>query len=120
MPNPKSSTLWLRALALGATAVPFAFGFLRARSTGSDFRYLWVALAALIGAVAVMSVVRVAKAGPRGALALAATVFIVSTLAAALAARLQGTAAGAGMLVVVAAFGACFAAGAALRALADR
>ena len=110
----------LSVLAVGAVAVPFVFGAVRARSTGSDFRYLWVALASLIGAAAVMSVVRVSKAGPRGALALAVAVFLAATFAAALAARLQGTAFGVGMLVVVSAFGCCFAAGACFRALAHR
>jgi hypothetical protein len=110
----------LSVLAIGAAAVPFVFAALRVKNSGSDFRYLWVALASLLGAAAVMSVVRVSKAGPRGAFALSVAVFVVSTLAAALVARLQGTTVGPGMLVVVSAFGFCFAAGACFRALAHR
>lgn len=108
----------LALLAFAAAAVPFAFGIVRAISSGTDFRYIWVALASLIGAAAVMSVVRVSRAGLRGALALSVAVFVAATLAAALAARLLGTTVGPGMLVVVSAFGCCFAAGACFRALA--
>ena len=113
-------TRLLRLLAISAAVLPFAFGIIRAISTGNDFRYIWVALASFIGAAALMSVVSVSRSGARGALALSAAVFVVATLAAVLAAMLLGTALGPGILVVASSFGVCFAFGTCLRSLAQR
>jgi hypothetical protein len=45
-----------QALAMLIAAFPFAFALIRALRTGYDFRYLWVVLASLLGAMAVMTV----------------------------------------------------------------
>jgi uncharacterized membrane protein HdeD (DUF308 family) len=99
-------------------AVPFGFALIRAVSTGSDFRYFWVALAGLLGAVATVRIGRAYGARPAAAVALAAGAFLAATLLAVLAALSIGTALGPGLLVVGSAFGVCFAVGSLLHLLA--
>jgi len=89
--------------------VPFAFGVVRAVRTGQDLRYLWVALAALIGAVVPIGLGRARARRSAASAALAVTALFPSILCAMLAARLLGTVMGPGILVVAAAFGLCFA-----------
>jgi hypothetical protein len=113
-----SRSLLLSLLAAAAAGAPLLFGIIRAMTTGNDFRYIWVALAAFISTTVVTSVVRVARGGARGAAALSALVFVVATIAAMLAARLLGTTINPGMLVVAASFGLCFAFAAGLFTLA--
>jgi len=108
----------LSLLALAAAATPFAFGMIRAVTTGNDVRYIWVALASGAATAAVMTTRKRAAGKLRGALTISAAVFVIATAAAALAARLLGTAVGPGMLVVATAFGLCFAFAACLRAMA--
>ena len=106
---------WLSIL---FTTVPFAFGLIRAAQTGVDFRYLWVALAALCGALAVVATGKTRGGKAERAGALVAGVFVAATLCAMTAASVLGVRVGPGMLVVAAAFAACFAAGAFLHVLA--
>ena len=97
-------------LAIIAAAFPFAFALIRAFETGGrDLRYIWVALAASIGATVVVSTARAYRSGPIAALALAAAVLVISTLLAIVAAWLLGTVLGLGVFVVGSAFGLCFA-----------
>lgn len=96
-------------LSIVAAAVPFAFALIRAVTTGSDFRYFWVALASLLGAVTVVTVGRRYGGSPAAAFAAASGIFVVATLFALAAALLIGTMAGLGLLVVAAAFGFWFA-----------
>ena len=97
-----------RAVSVAFAALPFAFGAIRAVKTGSDVRYLWVALAAAIGALVVE---RMAPARhSAGALSLATLAFCASGAAGTGAAMLLGTKLGPGILVVAASFAACFAA----------
>ena len=87
--------------------LPFGFGLLRAVTTGTDFRYLWVATASFIGAALVMA--RGKGRGRGGVLfALSAAALIVSTLCGAFAARLLGTKIGLGMLIVTLSFAVCW------------
>jgi hypothetical protein len=99
-------------------AAPFAFAAVRAIRTGYDFRYLWVALASLLGTSAVMVVGKADSRRPNSAAALSAVVFVIATLLAVLAAWLLGTRVGPGSLVVGSAFGFCCAATCALYVLA--
>jgi hypothetical protein len=99
-------------------ALPVAFGVVRAASTGTDFRYLWVAAASVSGAAAVAMVGRGFGGGTSAAILLAAAAFLASTLAAMFAASWLGTSLGPGMLVVAAAFGFCSAVGSVLYARA--
>jgi hypothetical protein len=100
----------LQALSILFAAVPFAFALIRAARSGSDFRYLWVAIASLLGAMAVMAVGQASRSALSVAPALSVGAFITSTLLAVLAAMLLGTTLGPGILVVASSFGFCCAA----------
>jgi CHASE2 domain-containing sensor protein len=110
----------LSLLAGLAAVAPFAFGIIRAITTGTDFRYIWVALASGLGAAAANRLRTPRAPGVSNALELAAAVFVVATLGAAVAAWLLGTTPNLGMLVVVSAFGVCFGAAACLLAFSRR
>ena len=103
----RAQTLAL-VLGVGVAALPIAFGAIRAATTGTDFRYLWTALAALAGSAAVMAGGRAGNGVnvPRMLLALC-----VGTLLAALTAFLVGARSPGAVLVVSLAFGACAAIG---------
>ena len=109
----------MRAFSAVLAATPFAFGLIRAIRTGTDLRYLWVAVAAMAGGVIVAAVARGFRRPLRPA-GLAAAVFVVSTVLAVTAAMLLGTRLGPGILVVAASFAACFAAASLLSVLARR
>src|SRR5262249_59960805 len=97
---PSGTRDWrLQSLSILFAALPLAFGLIRAIKTGHDFRYVWVALASVVGA-AIVSV-----AGGRSV-----AVFVVATLSAMIVAAALGTTANAGMAVVTASVGFCFAA----------
>lgn len=106
-----------RAIAMFVAAVPFAFAVIRAIRTGSDVRYVWVALASLAGAAAVQTAGRSYGRTPALAVAVAAAVFVAATVSAVSAALLMGTRLGPGILIVAASFGMCFAASCLLLAL---
>ena len=108
----KARTRLVYGLSIVATALPFAFGLIRAARTASDFRYLWVALASAAGAALVW---KMAKGYPKPAAV--ALVLAVATVLAVLAGVLTGAALGP-ILIVGLAFGSCFAAGALLLMLA--
>ena len=99
----------IQAFSVFFAAVPFAFALIRAGQTGYDLRYLWVALASLLGAMVVVSVGKGYGRGPRAAFVLSAGAFATATLFAVLAALLLGTTFGPGVLVVASGFGFCFA-----------
>lgn len=106
------------ALAILFAAAPLAFAVIRAVRTGYDLRYLWVALASLLGTTVVMAVGKASNRKPHEAIALSVAVFVVATLLAVLAAWLLGTSVGPGILVVASAFGFCCATSCLLHALA--
>jgi hypothetical protein len=108
---------WIHALSIFFAAAPFAFALTRAGRTGYDLRYLWVALASLLGATMVMVVGKAHQRGLKLRVALSAGAFVIATLFAVLAAVLLGTIVGPGILVVASAFGFCCAASCLLHAL---
>ena len=95
-----------RVASVAFAALPFAFGVIRAVKTGTDLRYLWVALAAGIAALLLASV----ASALQGRLLLGVFVFVASTAGGVVAAMLLGTKLGPGILVVAASFAACFSA----------
>ena len=99
----------LDAMAMTFGLLPFAFGLIRALTTGQDVRYLWVAAAGFVGAalVTVQARSRNGSTGPH--IAAAAVAFVAATVLAVFAAMILGTRLGPGLLVVGAAFGLCFA-----------
>ena len=104
----------MNVVAIGFAAAPFAFALIRLAQTGTDARYVVVALASGCGAAMAMALARpVTRAR---FLRVATAVFIIATLFAVIAALLLGTRLGPGILVVATAFGFCFGAGCALHA----
>ena len=109
----------LHVLSSVFAVLPFAFALIRAIGTGGqDLRYIWVALAALGGATAIVAAARLHRRRLNAGAALFAAMFVSATLLALLTALLVGTIFGAGVLVVVSAFGFCSAAGYQLHVLA--
>jgi peptidoglycan/LPS O-acetylase OafA/YrhL len=105
-----------QSLSILIGAVPFAFALVRAVRTGDDLRYLWVALAALLGATIAMAIGKARRM--RTSLGLGLTVFVLATLLATAVALFLGTRFGPGVLLVGSGCGACLAASCVLYALA--
>jgi hypothetical protein len=110
----------LNMAAVGSAAVPFVFALIRAIETRRDFRYFWVALGALCGAAAILLLARPSPVTLSRAITRAASMFVLATLFAVVAALLLGTRLGPGIIIVAMSFGACVALGGFLRLLARR
>ena len=96
------------------------FGLIRAISTGTDVRYLWLAGAALVGSAAVM-VLKPDRAEPvRVSVGRALSAVAAGAACAAAASLLQGATAGPGVAIVAIGFGFCTGAGAVLAFLSRR
>jgi hypothetical protein len=109
----------LHVLSSVFAVLPFAFALIRAIGTGGqDLRYIWVALAALGGATAVVAAAGLHRRRLNAVAALFAAMFLSATLLALVTGLLVGTIFGAGVLVVASAFGFCSAAGFQLHVLA--
>ena len=91
-----------RLLALLAAVVPFAFATIRLRQTGSDARALWMAVAACVGACAVIAMSTRSKTKP---FALVLLTFLVSSALAAATGFLLGARAGPAVWAVGCGFG---------------
>lgn len=112
--------LLVRVAAVGFAGVPVMFGVIRAISTGSDVRYLWLAGAALIGSAAVM-VIRPDTTEPvRVSVGRALGAVVAGAVCAAAASLLQGAKAGPGVAIVALGFGFCTGVSAVLLFLARR
>ena len=97
--SSRSRNLMLLA-AIVLAAGPFVAAGIRVVQRRNDFRYLWVALAAFVGATAVMSIGRAGGQLPRLMSRLSAIAFLASTLLAVLMARLLGARALIGIIMV--------------------
>ncbi|HUQ81178.1 MAG TPA: hypothetical protein VM076_08575 [Gemmatimonadaceae bacterium] len=104
----------LRLLSLVFAMAPFGFAMLRFVSTGSDLRMLWMACAAMVGAVIVVAIRKDSST------ATSAAIFVVGTLLAGITARLLGATAAAGIWLVAIVLAFCFAASHALAARSRR
>ena len=103
----------IKVFALLSAATPFAFAVIRLRQTGSDTRPLWMAIDALVGALAINAIAtRVSRRPP---IPFALTFVFASVLAAATA-LLLGARAAPGVWLVGSGFGLCNATFAALNA----
>jgi len=98
----------MMTLGLLLTAIPFGFAVLRAVGTGTDLRYLWVALAAAVGAWAVL---RFGARGVRPAGTRVAVALVASTAAASVAGFVQGAQSVPAVLFVALGFAICEAGG---------
>ena len=100
------------------SAVPVLFGFVRAINTGDDFRYLWLAAAAILGSLVVMVPWYGASGSGRVSLGRATGAVVAGAACAAAAAISTGANAGPGVAIVAVAFGLCTGTSAVLLALA--
>jgi hypothetical protein len=98
-------------------AVPFAFALIRAAQTGSDFRYVWMAVASFMGYAAVIAMGKARAEGPNASRGVSVAAFAAATLLAGLTGYLLGARSPAGILIVSIAFALCWAASYALNTL---
>lgn len=106
-------------LGILATLVPFGFGAIRAITSGSDFRYIWMALAAALALASVAIASRGIQA-PNEILARSGGVCLLATLLAAAAGYLLGARSPVSVGIVAVSFGLCEAAGFAFTMLSRR
>lgn len=100
--------------AILAAAAPFAFGLIRALSTGNDWRYVWAALAAFAGSGLVIGIGVSRSRTSVVTVGLALLGLIVGTLWAVAEAEYLANAHGASPWIVSFAFSLCETAGAVL------
>jgi hypothetical protein len=117
MPNLRRRPLLLLASVLFA-AVPVSFGIIRAVRAGNDLRYLWMAAAAILAAIAVTRLWRGTAAPGDVSVGRALVAVIGATGSAAAAALILGATAGSGIAIVSFAFGVCIGVSAVLATLA--
>ena len=101
----------MKWLGLMLVAIPFVFAALRAFSTGTDFRYVWVALAAATAAVAVFAY---SGRTARPALSRSIVALVASTVSASAVGFLLGARSVPAVLFVGFGFAICEAGGLAL------
>ena len=96
-------------------ALPVAFGIIRVVNTGNDFRYLWVATAAILGSfAAAMPLGRRGSPPARVSVLRTTGAVAAGSVCAAVAGILLGTRANLGLAIVAASFGLCTGIGATL------
>ena len=110
--------LILTLLSILFAAIPFAFAIVRALQTGSDLRYIWVALGSFAGAAAVMAIGKARQRSPAAVLALAVVALIVATVLAGMVAFAVGASSLVSVAVVALGFGGCHAASLTLHLIA--
>ena len=101
-------------------AAPVIFGLVRAINTGDDFRYLWLAAAAILGSLVVMVPGYGASGPARVSPGRAASAVAAGAACAAAAAISLGATAGPGVAIVAVGFGLCTGTSAVLLTLARR
>jgi hypothetical protein len=105
--SPKQTLLY--AVSILLMAAPIVFGIVRAYTTASDYRYIWVAIASTLGVGLVMWIRKAAQASSTTSI----LAFVIATLLAWTVAMVTG-AKPVPALMVASFFGFCSAAGAAL------
>lgn len=92
-------------------AAPFAFALLRALQTGTDWRYLWVAIAAFVGSSVVIAIGRSQSKTSTVTVGIAAIALIAATLTAVLGAKFLAHTQSVATWIVAFAFAFCFSVG---------
>lgn len=109
--------LTIHLLSMLFAAAPIVAALIRALGIHHDLRMLWMALASLFGASAVMVLAEARVRAPRAILALACLALVLGTLLAAWTAYRLGATAAAGIWLVSLVLAGCWAASFALDAL---
>jgi energy-converting hydrogenase Eha subunit A len=98
-----------KALSFVLAAIPFAFALIRAIKTGTDFRYLWMAVASFIAA-AVFGVIEKERGRRRDVTtSMPLGVFVIVAVVAALTGYLLGARSSVGVWMVSVGFAFCWA-----------
>ena len=114
MRSPRQRALF--ALAILAAAAPFVFGLIRVVGA-RDFRMLWMAFTASLGAAAVRIAGKRWTQTPHAVRSLSVATLLISTLLAGSTAYLLGATAAFGIWAVAGVLGLCLTASCALAAL---
>lgn len=88
-------------------AAPFAFGVIRRLQTGTDWRYLYVAISAFIGSSVVIAIGRSRSRTSSVTVGISVIAFIAATLAAVLGAKFLADTQSAAVWIVAVAFAFC-------------
>lgn len=108
--SPRQTLLY--AMSIFLMAVPIGFGVVRAYTTASDYRYIWVAIASSLGVAVVMLIRKAARASSTTSI----LAFVIATLLGWSVAMVTGAKPVPAFMVAVF-FGFCSAAGAVLSVL---
>ena len=101
----RSGQFGIRVASILLVTAPFAFALIRAFRTGNDLRYLWMALASMLGAMLALGA---GKARNRTTvLAVSVVAVVVATLCAGVTARLVSAATAPVTWLVAFAFSCC-------------
>jgi hypothetical protein len=98
---------WLFLASVVLAVVPVTFGLIRAVSTGDDFRYLWLAGAAILGSMLAVPRRRGASGPAAVWLRRALGAVAAGTACAAATGIILGAKAGPGIAIVAISFGLC-------------
>lgn len=88
-------------------AAPFAFGLLRALETGTDWRYLWVAISAFVASSVVIAIGKSQSKTSTVTVGVAVTALLTATVAAVLGAKFLANTQSAAAWIVAFAFAFC-------------
>ncbi len=97
-------------------AVPFGFALIRAATTGTDYRYLWLAMASTLAAGLMVGLARRANRGSSGRLVRVALAVFAAAGASGVTAFALGAGSAPAVLVVSFGFAVCSGVGLALAA----
>jgi hypothetical protein len=106
--SPRERLLY--ALSLACAAVPFVFALIRTLQTGSDRRFLWMALAAFLGGSGVMAIALGRRRTSAPGLLAAVAAFAAAVVLAGSTAFALGATSAPAVWVVAVAFALCWAA----------
>jgi len=98
-----------QAVSFVFAAVPFGFALIRAIKTGSDFRYLWMAVASFVAAAAFVAIEKARTRRQDPTTSKTIGVFVVVAAVAALTGYLSGARSSVGVWMVSVGFAFCWA-----------
>lgn len=98
-----------KALSFVLAVIPFGFALIRAIKTGTDFRYLWMAVASFVAAAAFVAIEKERGRRRDVTTSMPLGVFIIVAVVAALTGYLLGARSSAGVWLVSVGFAFCWA-----------
>jgi hypothetical protein len=107
----------MKVVGLSIASIPFGFAVLRAATTGTDFRYFWLASASTLGAACILVVANRARPQAPGVVVRVAFALLGATGSAAVTGFALGARSIPALIVVALGFATCSALGLALALL---